>query len=133
MMHLTLVLPTEVLVDQAVLQVTAEGMNGSFCLLSQHIDWVSTLVPGIFSFEPERGEEIFLAVDEGVLVKQGERVWVSVRNAVRGDRLETLQQAVQQQLRRLDDREQRARSMLARLETSFVRKFVERGGAHETF
>ena len=133
MMHLKLVLPTEVLVDQAVLKVTAEGMNGSFCLLPQHVDWVSTLLPGIFSFETERGEEIFLAVDEGVLVKQGDRVWVSVRNAVRGDRLETLQQAVQHQLRLLDEREQRARSMLARLETSFVREFMERGGAHEVF
>ena len=133
MMHLKLVLPTEVLVDQAVLKVTAEGMNGSFCLLPQHVDWVSTLLPGIFSFETERREEIFLAVDEGVLVKQGDRVWVSVRNAVRGDRLETLQQAVQQQLRLLDEREQRARSMLARLETSFVREFMERGGAHEVF
>ncbi len=133
MMHLKLVLPTEILVDQTVLKVTAEGSNGSFCLLPQHIDWVSTLVPGIFSFERESGEEIFLAVDEGILVKQGDAVWVSVRNAVRGDHLETLQQAVGQQLRLLDEREQRARSMLARLETSFVREFMERGGSHEVF
>jgi F-type H+-transporting ATPase subunit epsilon len=132
MMHLKLILPTEILVNQTVTKVTAEGGNGSFCLLPQHIDWISNLLPGILSFELETGEEMFLAIDEGILIKQGEQVLVSVRNAVRGNNLETLQQAVQQQFRHLDEREQRARSMLARLETSFVREFMELGGSHET-
>lgn len=125
MMHLQVMRPTEILVNQAVTKVTAEGGNGSFCLLPQHIDLIASLVPGILSFEVETGEEVFLAIDEGILVKQGAAVWISVRNAVRGDDLETLQQAVQQQFRDLDEREQRARSMLARLETSFVREFME--------
>jgi F-type H+-transporting ATPase subunit epsilon len=132
MMHLKLILPTEILVNQTVTKVTAEGSNGSFCLLPQHIDWISNLLPGILSFESETGEEVFLAIDEGILIKQGEQVLVSVRNAVRGDNLETLQQAVQEQFRHLDEREQRARSMLARLETSFVREFMELGVSHET-
>ncbi len=133
MMHLKLILPTEILVNQTVTKVTAEGGNGSFCLLPQHIDLVANLLAGILSFESETGEEMFLAIDEGILIKQGEQVLVSVRNAVRGENLETLQQAVQQQFRHLDEREQRARSMLARLETSFVREFMELGGSHETF
>lgn len=132
MMHLKLILPTEILLNQTVTKVTAEGSNGSFCLLPQHIDLVANLVPGILSFELETGEEVFLAIDEGILIKQGQQVLVSVRNAVRGDNLETLQQAVQQQFLHLDEREQRARSMLARLETSFVREFMELGGSHET-
>ncbi|NJR72737.1 MAG: F0F1 ATP synthase subunit epsilon [Scytonema sp. CRU_2_7] len=131
-MHLKLILPTEILLNQTVTKVTAEGSNGSFCLLPQHIDLVANLVPGILSFELETGEEVFLAIDEGILIKQGQQVLVSVRNAVRGDNLETLQQAVQQQFLHLDEREQRARSMLARLETSFVREFMELGGSHET-
>ncbi|NJR52202.1 MAG: F0F1 ATP synthase subunit epsilon [Leptolyngbyaceae cyanobacterium CSU_1_3] len=131
-MHLKLILPTEILLNQTVTKVTAEGSNGSFCLLPQHIDLVANLLPGILSFELETGEEVFLAIDEGILIKQGQQVLVSVRNAVRGDNLETLQQAVQQQFLHLDEREQRARSMLARLETSFVREFMELGGSHET-
>ncbi|NJK58044.1 MAG: F0F1 ATP synthase subunit epsilon [Pleurocapsa sp. SU_5_0] len=131
-MNLKLILPTEILVNQTVTKVTAEGSNGSFCLLPQHIDLVANLLPGILSFELETGEEVFLAIDEGILIKQGQQVLVSVRNAVRGDNLETLQQAVQQQFLHLDEREQRARSMLARLETSFVREFMELGGSHET-
>jgi F-type H+-transporting ATPase subunit epsilon len=127
-MHLKLLLPTEILIDQTVTKVTAEAENGSFCLLPNHIDFVTALVPGILSFESETGEECFLAVDEGVLVKQGAVVRVSVRNAVRGESLESLQQQVQQQFRQLDEREKLARSVLARLETSFVREFMELGG-----
>jgi F-type H+-transporting ATPase subunit epsilon len=133
MMHLKVMQPTEVLVSQTVTKVTAEGESGSFCLLPQHVDWIAALVPGILSFESESGEEVFLAIDEGILVKQGALVWISVRNVMGGDSLETLQQAVQQQFRDLDEREQRARSILARLETSFVREFMELGGSHEAF
>jgi F-type H+-transporting ATPase subunit epsilon len=127
-MHLKLLLPTEILIDQTVTKVTAEAENGSFCLLPNHIDFVAALVPGILSFESETGEEFFLAVDEGILVKQGAVVRVSVRNAVRGENLESLQQQVQQQFRQLDEQEKLARSVLVRLETSFVREFIELGG-----
>ncbi len=128
MMQLKVMQPTQVVIDQPVTKVTAEGEGGSFGLLPHHVDWIAALVPGILSFESETGEEIFLAIDEGILVKQGSVIWVSVRNAVRGVDLETLQQAVQQQFRQLDEQEQRARSTLARLEASFVREFMELGG-----
>ncbi len=127
-MCLKVMQPMVVLIDQAVTKVTAEGESGAFCLLPQHIDWVAALVPGLLSFEVETGEEIFVAIDEGILVKQGTTVWVAVRNAVQGNDLETLQQAVQQQFRHRDEQEQQARSRLARLETHFVREFINLGG-----
>ena len=129
MMHLQVMQPTEILVDnQAVTKLTAEGEGGSFCLLPQHVDLVVALVPGILAFELASGEEVWLAIDEGLLVKQGTTVRVSVRHAVPGDRLELLQQAVQDQFRHLDKHEQQARSTLARLETSFVRELIDLGG-----
>lgn len=133
MMHLKVMLPTEIMLNQSVVKITAEGGNGCFCLLPGHIDLVATLVPGILSFESATGEEVFLAVDEGILVKCGAEVLVSVRNAVRGENLDTLQQTVQQQFRTLDEREKQARSVLARLETHFVRELMELGGNNETF
>jgi ATP synthase protein I len=79
-----------VVIDQPVMKVTAEGEGGSFGLLPHHVDWIAALVPGILSFELGTGEEIFVAIDEGILVKQGTMVWVSVRNKVQarqeGDR-----------------------------------------------
>lgn len=131
MMHLQVLVPHETLIDQAVTQVIAESSQGSFCLLPAHIDWVADLVPGILSFTSGDGEETVLAVDEGLLVKQGSQVRVAVRRAMRGDRLETLRETVQQQFQRLDDQEKQARSVLARLESSFIRELSEFGGGND--
>lgn len=127
-MKLKVLLPTEVLLDQAIAKVTAEAENGAFCLLPQHIDFVTALVPGILSFEAaETGEEVFLAVDEGILLKCGAEVLVSTRAAVCGTDLDTLQQTVETEYRILDEEQKKARSALARLEAAFVRQFVSEG------
>ncbi|MCC9001699.1 MAG: F0F1 ATP synthase subunit epsilon, partial [Candidatus Competibacter sp.] len=83
-MHLKLLTPTEILVDESVVKFNAEGPEGHFCLLPRHRDWVATLVPGLVSFVALDGGEIFVAVDRGILVKCGDEVLVSVRRAVRG-------------------------------------------------
>lgn len=127
-MHLILMQPTEILVDQPIAKLTAEGQNGEFCLLPNHVDIVAALVPGILAFALDDGTEHLWAVDEGILVKQGSTVRVAVRHGVPGNSLETLQQAVQQQFRQLEEREEQARSRLAKLESSFLREFIDLGG-----
>ncbi len=124
-MRLKVLLPTEILVDETVSKVSAEAENGSFCLLPRHIDFVAALVPGLLSFITAAGREIFLAVDEGILVKRGEQVLVSTRNAVLGPDLGMLKQMVDAQYRVLDERERMARSAVAKLEANFVRRFIE--------
>jgi F-type H+-transporting ATPase subunit epsilon len=124
-MTLKILLPTEVLLEEAVNKITAEASNGSFCLLPRHVDFVAALVPGLLSYENTQGQEIFLAVDEGVLVKQGEEVFVSTRNALRGPDLGVLEKTVKEQFLSLDDREKTARSAVAKIEASFVRRFLE--------
>ena len=130
-MKLKVLLPTEVLIDETASKITAEAENGCFCLLPNHVDFVAGLVPGLLFFESNKGEEVFLAVDEGVLVKCGFEVLVSVRNAVRGTDLETLKNTVEQEFRILDEKEQMTRNALAKLEASFIRGFLEVGGKHE--
>lgn len=124
-MRLKILLPTEVLLDEETAKVTAEARNGSFCLLPAHIDFVTALVPGLLSFENKEGDEIFLAVDEGVLVKEGKTVRVSTRNAVRGTELGRLRRTVEDTFKVLDDHEKKARSAMARIEAGFVRRFLE--------
>lgn len=126
-MRLRVLLPTEVLIDEDVTKVIAEAENGSFCLLPRHIDFVAALVPGLLSFVSADGREEFLAVDEGILVKCGPEVRVSTRNAVVGPDLGTLERTIEEQFRMLDDRERMTRSAVARLETEFVRRFMELG------
>jgi F-type H+-transporting ATPase subunit epsilon len=124
-MKLKVLLPTEILVDEAVTKVTAEAVNGSFCLLPKHIDFVAVLVPSLLSFEDAERREVFLAVDEGVLVKQGRDVLVSTRNAVRGPELGTLREIVETRFKVLDEREKVVRSAVTKIEASFVRRFLE--------
>jgi len=125
-------LPTEILLDEAVRKITAEAANGAFCLLPKHVDFVAALVPGLLSFETENeGEEVFLAVTEGVLVKSRQEVLVSVRNAVRGGDLGEMRQIVKEKFMVLDEKEKTARTAMARIEAGFVRRFLEvqkRGG-----
>jgi F-type H+-transporting ATPase subunit epsilon len=125
-MKMKVLLPTRILIDQEVIKIVAEAENGSFCILPHHIDFVASLVPGIMSFESSKEEE-FLAVDEGVLVKWGQDVMVSTRNAVRSKDLGVLQQTVKEQFKNLDEREKKTRSILAKLEADFARRFLELG------
>jgi F-type H+-transporting ATPase subunit epsilon len=124
-MRLKVFLPMRIFLDQEVTKVTAEAANGSFCLLPKHIDFVAALVPGIISFESEKGEE-YLAVDEGVLVKRASEVRVSTRRTVRSKDLGEMMQIVKQEFRTLDEREKKTRSVLAKLEADFAKSLFEK-------
>jgi F-type H+-transporting ATPase subunit epsilon len=125
MMKLRVLLPSEVFLDQEVLKVVAEAENGSFCLLPRHVDFVASLVPGLLSLEDAKGQEVFLAVDEGILVKKGNNVLVSTRNVVRIPNLGELREVVEEKFKVMDDREKAARTASARLEADLVRRLME--------
>lgn len=124
---LKILLPEKVLLDRLVRKVVAEGMSGSFGLLPRHADFVELLGPGILAFVPVESdgeEEIFVAVDEGVLVKTGPEVRVSVRHAVVGPDLGDLETTVRHRFQRIDERERAMRTALAKLESEVIRSFI---------
>ncbi len=124
-MLLKILLPAEIMMEREVRKIVAEAENGSFCLMPNHIDFVATLAPGIFSYEPAEGGQELLAMDVGTLVKKGADVLVSTRNAVRAAELGKLKQVVVEQYDALDEREKLVRSAAAKLEASLIRRFVE--------
>ena len=124
-MHLKVLLPTKILIDERVMKVIAEAQNGYFCLLPRHVDFAAALVPGILSYQTEKGEEIFLAVDEGVLIKFGKEVLVSTRNAMQSPDLDQLKRTVEKEFKSLDEHESVARSAVAKIEANFIRRFLE--------
>ncbi len=123
-MNLRIIIPTKILIDQEVTKVVAEAEDGSFGILPKHIDFVAALNPGILSFEGKDGE-VFLAIDEGILVKCGNDVMVSTRKAVLGKTLGELKKTVEHEFRSLDDQERKTRSILAKLEADFTRRFMK--------
>ena len=124
-MLLKILLPAEILMQLEVKKIVAEAENGSFCLMPNHIDFVATLAPGLFTYEKAEGGQEIMAMDVGTLVKKGSDVLVSTRNAVRAPDLGKLKQVVMQQYDILDEREKMVRSASAKLEASLIRRFVE--------
>lgn len=127
-MTLRILLPEKVLLERTVRKVVAEGESGSFGLLPRHVDFVEPLVPGILSFVAgDDDEEVFVAVDEGMLVKCGRVVFVSVRNAVVGPELGTLEETVRDRFQHIDEHEDAMRTALAKMESEVIRSFIELG------
>jgi F-type H+-transporting ATPase subunit epsilon len=124
-MTLKVLLPFEVFADERdVTRIVVETAQGSFGLLPQRLDCVAALVPGILSFETASKGEVFLALDEGVLVKTGPDVLISARRALRGDDLSRLRDTVEQEFLTLDAQEEALRTVMNRLESSFMRRFA---------
>ena len=124
-MRLKLLTPTEAMMDEAVIKINAEGPDGLFCLLPRHRDWVAALIPGILGLTAPDGNEAFVAVDHGVLVKCGDEVLISVRRAVRDHDLARLREVVEKHFRHHDEQEKAARGAIARLEAGVIRRFLE--------
>lgn len=124
MMNLQILLPTNVLVDEPAAKIVAEAENGSFCLLPRHVDYVTSLAPGILAFTNADAEERYVGVAEGVLVKSGRNVRVSVEYGVLGESLGQLRAKVRAHFEQVDEKERQAVSAVARLEADFVRRFL---------
>ncbi len=125
MMRLQILLPTNVLVEQPAWKIIAEAEDGFFCLLPRHVNMVTSLAPGILTWLDADGDENYAGVGEGVLVKSGGNVRVSVQFCARGDDLAQLRAAVAEYFDSVDDSERQALSAVARLESDFVRRFME--------
>jgi F-type H+-transporting ATPase subunit epsilon len=124
-MNLKVLLPFQIFAEKTgVSRIVAETRNGSFGLLPHRLDCVAALAPGILTYETEAEGEVFVAVDEGVLVKTGPDVLVSVRRAIGGRDLRRLRESVEKEFLKLDERERSVRSVMAKLETGLLRQMA---------
>jgi F-type H+-transporting ATPase subunit epsilon len=124
-MNLKILLPFKIHADKTgVSRIVAETREGSLGLLPRRLDCVAALAPGILVYETSAEGEVYVAVDEGVLVKIGPDVLVSVRRAIGGTDLAQLHAAVEKEFLDLDETERSERSASARLETGLLRRFV---------
>ena len=125
LMSLKILLPFQVFTEATgVARIVAEARDGSFGLLPHRLDCVAALAPGILAFETQSDGETLVAVDEGVLVKTGLDVLVSVRRAFAGTDLSRLRHLVEQEFLTLGEAEQNTRLVMAKLETGFLRRFA---------
>jgi F-type H+-transporting ATPase subunit epsilon len=125
-MNLKILLPFQIFAEKkGVSRIVAETRNGSYGLLPHRLDCVAALEPGILIYETETEGEIYVAVDEGILIKTGQDVLVSVRSAIVGTDLSQLREAVEREFLTLDESEQKIRSVMTKLEIGLVRRLAE--------
>lgn len=125
-MNLKILLPFKVFAEKRkVVRIVAVTHEGAFGILPHRLDCVASLSAGILVFEVEDADEVYIAVDEGVLVKSGFDVLVSVRNAIGGIGLNKLRAAVEEEFMHLDEQQQKVRSVLAKMESGFIRRLAE--------
>jgi F-type H+-transporting ATPase subunit epsilon len=125
-MNLKILLPFGIFAEKTgVSRIVADTREGSLGLLPHRRDCVAALAPGILIYQNEGESEVYVAVDEGVLVKTGLDVHVSVRNAIGGTDLGQLHEAVKREFLNLSEREQSVRSVMAIMESDFIRRLAE--------
>lgn len=125
-MDLKILLPNKVFAKHKnVLRINVETLEGYYGILSNRRDCTAALTPGILTFETELRKEFFVAIDQGVFVKKGNDVFVSVRRAIQGDGLSQLRNAVKTEFLTLDEKQQEIRFAMNKLESSFLQRLTE--------
>jgi F-type H+-transporting ATPase subunit epsilon len=125
-MDLKILLPYQVFLE--VSDVTALAVDsdiGEIELLPNRLDCVIVLKPGILSFRNQTHDAAYVATDEGILVKAGAIVTVSVRRAIGGSSLETLHGAVEKEFLNRATSDANSRTILSHMESEFIQRFME--------
>jgi F-type H+-transporting ATPase subunit epsilon len=125
-MQLRILLPFGVSAEQDdVLRVVADTTDGSLGLLPHRLDCVAALVPGILTYEAKDIGTVYVGIDQGVLVKAGAQVTVSVRRAIGGPDLGEIRAAVERDFLKLDEQERNVRTAVAKMESGLMGRLAE--------
>lgn len=121
LMNLKILLPHKVFLEnRKVTRIVMQTYKGSFGIWPQRLDCVAALAPGIFTYETGPEKVNYLALQEGVLIKVGSDVIVSVRNAIGGADLGKLRESVEKDFKEISDRDKNVKVAMAKLESSFI-------------
>ncbi len=124
-MHLKILLPFQIFADAPdVLRMVVQTPDGAFGILPHRRDCVTALTAGVLFYETDAQGELYVAVDQGVLVKNGAEVLVSVSRAIAGTDLAQLRAAVEREFRTLDNDERSARAIMTKLEAGFLHRLA---------
>jgi alternate F1F0 ATPase F1 subunit epsilon len=124
-MTVEIIEPIRKFVFAGIEKIRAEGENGWFTLLQNHIDCTSALVPGIVEFVRVSGGPVYAGIDEAILVKEGASVMIAAGKAVTADNFEDVVETVERQFTALDERDKKLRSVMTKLETELSRRLME--------
>jgi F-type H+-transporting ATPase subunit epsilon len=128
-MQFILVTPEGIILQENILKITLETLEGYYTLLPRHVDFVSALTAGIVTFLPEYSNEKYAACHQGIVVKKGEKITLSVQNAVLGETLSELQELIKIEFKQKEEQRKQLNTAMARLELGIMRGFKQLRGA----
>jgi F-type H+-transporting ATPase subunit epsilon len=124
-LQLKILLPDRIFADEAnVAKIVVMTPGGSFGLLPHRADCVAAIVPGLFVYQPDGADEVTVALDEGVMVKAGDEVLVSVHRAIAGPDIEQLHHRITDEFLTIDDLQRAQRHVSAQIESGFIKRFA---------
>ncbi|WP_028829603.1 hypothetical protein [Proteocatella sphenisci] len=123
-MKIKLILPNKTLMEKDIDKVTLPGREGSFQILPRHIDFTSSIKPGILTvFSGEYIE--YFALSHGIMVKKGDVIYLSTLYAVRGESLESLSRELVEDINNRKEYDNKIREILSKMEAETLRRFIE--------
>lgn len=125
MMQIEIRLPDQLLYSGKAVKLYGEAENGSFGLLPNHADFVTSLVPSVLLITEADGAERFFGLEQGLLIKHSKQVEIIARRGVEGRDLLHLAEQMQQTFTLDDEQEREARTALAKLELGMAKQFRE--------
>jgi F-type H+-transporting ATPase subunit epsilon len=125
-MRLLITTPTTVVVDEPdASAVRAEDESGSFGILDGHDDLLTALTVSVVSWHRADGPPRYCAVRRGILsVSGGREVAIATREAIVGDDLDRLEQAVLAEFRQKAEAERTSRVTALELQMKAIRQIV---------
>lgn len=105
-------------------KITCETTIGALTLLPRHIDCVAELTPSVLSYFMG-GSWKYMAVNGGVLVKQGKDVSISTPFAVVENDLEKLKNTVKTEFKRQSEEEKKSNNSMVHLEAALAKMILE--------
>jgi F-type H+-transporting ATPase subunit epsilon len=128
-MQFTFVTPQGIVLQQNIRKITLETLDGYYTLLPRHVDFVSALTAGIVTFLSEDNTEKYAACHQGIIVKKGDKITISVQNAVLGETLSELQELIKIEFKQREEQRKQLNTAMARLELGIMRGFKQLRGA----
>ena len=123
-MKLRVLVPQKILLEQEANKITADSLHGVFTVLEHHIDCTCLLPPGVIIIK-NLDTETFVANDEGVFLKKGNTVDISIRRGIICDSLENIDELVEREFLERSETQKKLRTALTRLEINFTKQLME--------
>lgn len=127
-MELCVYSPLGILLEQDILSVTLETLDGYYTLLPKHVDFAAVLTSGIVSYKTVDEKEKYLACHQGIAIKKASRVTLTVQGGILADSLPELQQQIAFEAKQNEQQRKELNTAMARLELGVIRGFQKLRG-----